>query len=268
MHEIANNPDIDAIYIVLPTGLHAEYAIKAAETGKSVWCEKPMARTATECQQIIDACAKNKVQLTIGYRMHHEANTQTIMKWGRNKPFGNIKELTVEAGYVEGRTDHWKQNKKMGGGAMYDMGVYPLNAARYATQEEPIAITAKQYTDRPEIYHEVDETTEFKLEFPSGAIANCKTSFGQGMNFLDVTCTNGHYRLEPFSSYTGVSGRADDGTTLKASPLNQQAKQMDDNAMAILNNTDVLVPGEEGLRDIRIVEAAYTSAAAGKRIEL
>ena len=126
MDRIANNPDIDVIYIVLPTGLHAKYAIKAANTGKHVWCEKPMARTATECQNIIDACSKNKVKLSIGYRMQHEPNTQQIIKWATTKPYGNIKNITAEAGYYDSRSDHWKQNKALGGGAMYDMGVYPF----------------------------------------------------------------------------------------------------------------------------------------------
>jgi len=152
MSDIANNPDIDVIYIVLPTGMHAEYAIKAANTGKHVWCEKPMARTAEECQAIIDACNKNKVKLSIGYRMQHEPNTQTIIGYAKDQPYGAIKTIRAEAGYREGRSNHWKQNKAMGGGAMYDMGVYSLNGARYAAGEEPIAVlSARHSTTRPEI---------------------------------------------------------------------------------------------------------------------
>jgi glucose-fructose oxidoreductase len=129
MHQVADNPDIDVIYIVLPTSMHSEYSVIAANAGKHVWCEKPMARTVAECQAIIDACQKNKVQLTIGYRMQHEPNTQTIMGYAESKPYGQIQSLIARAGYFDGRSDHWKQKKEMGGGAMYDMGVYPLNAA-------------------------------------------------------------------------------------------------------------------------------------------
>ncbi|MCR9251419.1 MAG: Gfo/Idh/MocA family oxidoreductase [bacterium] len=268
MHEIANNPDIDVIYIVLPTGLHAKYSIIAANTGKHVWCEKPMARTAIECQQIIDACNKNKVKLSIGYRMQHEPKTQELIKWADSKPYGKILNLSANAGYYDGRSDHWKQNKALGGGAMYDMGVYPLNAARYITGEEPISISARHENTRKGIYTEVDETTYFTLNFPSGAVANCSTSLGKGMNDLKVNCQNGWYGLSPFQSYGGIRETTSDGRTLVPTVRNQQARQMDDDALAILNSKEVLVPGEEGMRDIAIVEAAYRSASIGELVRL
>ena len=96
---LANNPAIDVIYIVLPPSMHAEYSIKAANAGKQVWCEKPMAMTAAECQSMIDAAKKNKVQLTIGYRMHHEPNTQKIMRFAKELPYGKLENLTAAAGY-------------------------------------------------------------------------------------------------------------------------------------------------------------------------
>jgi predicted dehydrogenase len=268
MHLMANDDGIDVVYIVLPTGLHAEYAIKAAEAGKHVWCEKPMARTAKECQMIIDACKKNGVKLSIGYRMQHETNTKLIMKWAYEKPFSSIREIAVGAGYYESRKDHWKMKKSMGGGAMYDMGVYPLNAARYTAGEEPVAVTATQYTNRPEVFTEVDETTEFTLEFPSGAMAKGKTSFGESLNLLNVDCRKGWYYLEPFQAYSGVKGETSNGIRLNPMKRNQQAVQMDDDARAIIENKPVLVPGEEGMKDIAIVEAIYESAASGERVIL
>lgn len=268
MDQIANNPAIDIIYIVLPTGLHAEYAIKAANTGKHVWCEKPMARTAAECQSIIDACNKNKVKLSIGYRLQHEPNTQTVIQFAKSKPYGDFKEIRAEAGYRENRTDHWKQNKALGGGCMYDMGVYSLNAARYTAGKEPIAVTARHETTRPDIYHEVDEITYFDLEFPGGAQAKCQTSFAESLNYLRADCVEGWYELKPFQAYNGVKGVTSDGLKLNLSVTNQQAKQMDDDAIAIANDKPVLVPGEEGLKDITIVEAIYKSAATGTRITL
>ncbi|MGD1957351.1 MAG: Gfo/Idh/MocA family protein [Fulvivirga sp.] len=268
MSEIANNPDIDVIYIVLPTGLHAEYSIKAAGTGKHVWCEKPMARTEEECQDIIDACENNRVKLSIGYRMQHEPNTQTIIKWSNSKPYGSIKTLDAEAGYYDGRTDHWKLKKEMGGGAIYDMGVYPINALRYASGMEPVAVSkARHETTRPDAYTDVDETTYFTLEFPGGVLGEGATSFGHNWNELRVNCEKGWYELSPFQSYSGIRGVTSDGKQLNQTIPNQQAKQMDDDALAI-NNTDVLVPGEEGLKDIRIVEAIKRSAQNNQRIEL
>lgn len=265
MHQIANNDDIDVIYIVLPTGLHAKYSILAANTGKHVWCEKPMARTEAECLAIIDACKKNRVKLSIGYRMQHEPNTRTIMQWAKSKPYGAMNSVIAEAGYYDGRKDHWKLKKAMGGGAMYDMGVYPLNAARYTVGKEPISVSATHLNNRKKLFNEVDETTMFTLSFPDGTIADCRTSLGESMNLLDVQCKNGWYRLEPFQSYTGVGGTTSDHKKLIPFKGNQQARQMDDDALAIMEDKPVLVPGEEGARDIRIVEAIYRSAAQGGR---
>ena len=268
MHEIANNDDIDVIYIVLPTGLHAKYAIKAANTGKHVWCEKPMAKTAEECQQIIDACNKNKVKLSIGYRMQHEKNTQTIMRWAETKPYGNIKNVISEAGYNGNTITPWKLVKEMGGGAIYDMGVYSINAARYSTGLEPIAVTANQSTNRPEIFTEVDETTSFKMEFPGGIMVDGKTSFGENLNNLDITARDGWYYLRPMQAYSGVRGETSDGKILRAMEKNQQAVQMDDDALAIINDKPVLVPGENGLKDIHIVEKINEAAAKSTRVQI
>lgn len=265
--KIADNPDIDVVYVVLPPVMHREYTVRAANAGKHVWCEKPMAMSAAECEAMIKACADNKVKLSIGYRMQHEPNTQEIIGYGRNKTFGKVKMVSVAAGYFDGRSDHWKQKRAMGGGAMFDMGVYSLNAARYVTGEEPVAVLAQEKTTRPEIYTEADETTLFQLEFPSGALANCATSLGMSMNYLYVTAEQGWYRLEPFQAYSGIRGASSKGT-LELQIPNQQARQMDDDALAILENKPLIVPGEEGWRDIRVVEAIHRSATEGKRIVL
>lgn len=268
MHELANNPAIDVVYIVLPTGLHMQYSIIAATAGKHVWCEKPMAMTTVECESIIAACKKNKVQLTVGYRMQHEPNTQRIIQLAKTKPYGKIQLITADAGYHNTGNSHgWRAEAKLGGGAMYDMGVYPLNAARYTAGEEPIAVTATQESTRP-LYKDVDETTHFQLEFPSGAIAECATSYAKNTNLLHAKCEKGWYELQPFQSYTGVRGKTSDNLVWEASPDNQQARQMDNDALAILNNSPVVVPGEEGMRDIRIVEAIFKAAKEKKRITL
>lgn len=265
---IANNPDIDVVYVVLPPSMHAEYTIRAAKAGKHVWCEKPMAVTTQECQTMIDACNKNKVSLAIGYRMHHEPNTQTLIQYSKSLPYGKIKSLTAAAGYFDPRTDHWKQKKSMGGGVMHDMGVYPLNAARYVTGQEPVSVLATQSTTRPEIYKEVAETIVFDLNFPGGATARCETSYGKGMNDLEVTCEKGWYKLSPFQAYSGIKGEASDGKLFNAAIPNQQAKQMDDDATSIMTNRPMLVPGEEGLKDIRVVEAIYRSISEKKRVNV
>ena len=270
--KIADNPDIDVVYIVLPPSMHKEYVIRGANAGKHVWCEKPMAITAADCQEMIDACKKNKQSLAIGYRLHHEPNTQAYRKIINQQLLGKVKSVKCGAGYYDSRTNHWKQNKAMGGGVLYDMGVYSIQGARLGTGMEPIAVLeAKTSTTRPDVYKNgLDETAVAKLEFPGGVIADIKTSFGENVNFMDVDCEKGMIKLSPYSGYTGARG---------ASPLGeidfdyevpmQQAMQMDDDALAIKQGKPMLVPGEEGLRDIRIVEAIYKSAGGnGSRITI
>ncbi len=268
---IANNADIDVIYIVLPPSMHHKYVIKAANAGKHVWCEKPMAITAKECEEMIAACKKNKQSLSIGYRLHHEPNTQEYRRIVNNKLLGDVQKLDCAAGYRDNRTDHWKQKKEMGGGVLYDMGVYSIQGARLGTGMEPVAIlSAQTSTTRPEIYKNgLDETTIATLEFPGGVIANIKTSFGDNINFLDIVCEKGEIKMAPYSGYSGAKGSSPLGTINFPYQVPwQQAKQMDDDAMAIMENKPMLVPGEEGLRDIRIVEAIYQSAGSGKRVSL
>lgn len=269
MHQMADNPDIDVVYITLPTGLHKQYSVIGAEAGKHVWCEKPMAMNAAECEEIIAACKKNKVKLSIGYRMQHEPNTQRIIQMAKTKPYGQIEKITSGAGYRSTADSyHWRADPKLGGGAMYDMGVYPLNAVRYTAGEEPISVTAREEPAVNPLYKDVDETMHFALEFPSGCVAECTTSYAKSMNFLHAQCEKGWYELRPFQSYHGVQGKTSDGTLLNAPIDNQQAKQMDDDALAILNDSPLLVPGEEGLKDIRIVEAIFKAAKENKSIRL
>jgi glucose-fructose oxidoreductase len=266
---IANNPDIDVVYVVLPPSMHREYVLRAAMAGKHVWCEKPMAITPQECEEMINACKSNKRKLAIGYRLHHEPNTQEYRRIVNNQLLGKVQKLNCAAGYFDGRTDHWKQKKEMGGGVLYDMGVYAIQGARLGTGMEPVAvISAKTSTTRPYIYKNgLDETTVATLGFPGGVIADIKTSFGENINFMDITCQKGEIKMAPYSAYSGVRGVSPLGmiNTPYSVPW-QQAKQMDDDALSIMNDKDMLVPGEEGLRDIRIVEAIYKSANTGKQV--
>jgi glucose-fructose oxidoreductase len=269
--QIANNPDIDVVYVVLPPSMHKEYTIRAANAGKHVWCEKPMAMTAQECQEMITACRSNKKQLAIGYRLQHEPTTRAWRKLISDKALGKVQSVNCAAGYRDNRTDHWKQKKEMGGGVMYDMGVYSIQGARLGTGSEPIRVlSAQTSTTRPEIYKNgLDETAVAKLEFPGGIIADIKTSFGENINFLDIRCEKGIINVSPYSAYNGQ---------LVTSPLGkiqhpysipmQQTIQMDADALALLNNKPMAVPGEEGMRDIRIVESIYRSAASSAPVKL
>ena len=273
---IADNPDIQAVYIATPNDLHKPLTLRAANAGKHVWCEKPMAMDAAEGQAMIEACRANKVQLTIGYRLQHDPITRRLMAMAREKPYGRILKLRAEAGFhayddVDPANKPWRLLPQHGGGAMYDMGVYALNAARYTSGQEPVAVTARQEVVREHLFQGVDETMHFTLEFADGLVAECATSFGREMNTLRADCERGWYELSPFQTYDGLKGRTSDGQTFASTGTSpyQQAKQMDDNALAILRGEPPLVPGEEGLRDMRVVDAVYASArAGGKRIVL
>ncbi len=269
--EIANNDDIDVVYVVLPPSMHEEYVVRAANAGKHVWCEKPMAVTEAECTRMIAACNKNKRKLAIGYRLQHEPNTKEYRRIVNQKLLGKVLKLEDAAGYVDNRTDHWKQKREMGGGVMLDMGVYAIQGARLGTGMEPISVvSAKTSTTRPNIYKDgLAETAIATLEFPGGVMANIKTSFGENVNFMNIYCEKGVIEMAPYSAYSGVKGRSPLGeiNTPYEVPW-QQANQMDDDALSIMNNKPMLVPGEEGLRDIRIVEAILKSAATGQQVKL
>jgi glucose-fructose oxidoreductase len=268
---IADNKDIDVVYVVLPPSMHKEYVIRAANAGKHVWCEKPMAITAEECQAMIDACNKNNKKLAIGYRLHHDPNTQEYTNIVKQELLGKVKSASCGAGYRENRTNHWKQKKEMGGGVLYDMGVYAIQGARLGTNMEPIAIiSAETSTTRPEIYKNgLDETVIAKLEFPGGVFADIKTSFGENINYLDIVCEKGDIHVSPYQAYAGVKAVSPLGEINHPYQVPwQQAKQMDDDALSIMEDKPMLVPGEEGLRDIRIAEAIYQCAASGKKVTL
>src|SRR5690606_28165572 len=163
----------------------------------------------------------------------------------------------------------WRFQRAMGGGALYDMGVYCINAIRYAVGEEPVRVVrAEQTTTRPELFGDVDETTEFELEFASGLVAYGRTSVGELINELRVECARGSYYLEPMQAYTGVRGATSDGKALDAPIESQQAQQMDDDARSILEDRPVMVPGEEGLADVRIVEAILECARTRAPVDL
>ncbi|SFB31432.1 Gfo/Idh/MocA family protein [Algoriphagus aquimarinus] len=266
---IADNPAIDVIYIVLPPSMHMEYVVRAAKAGKHVWCEKPMAVTVDECQTMIDACKQANVSLSIGYRCQHEPNTKAFQKIVKEQSLGKVLGLDCAAGYRENRTDHWKQKREMGGGVIYDMGVYSIQGARLGAGMEPIAVnSAKVWTERPDIYKDgLGEIVEAELEFPGGVIGTIKTSFGDNMNFLNINCEKGMIEMEPFSAYAGIKGKSPLGEiNFPFQQPMEQVWQMDDDAQTIMDGKPQAVPGEEGLRDIRIVQAILKSAETGKKV--
>ena len=267
--EIAGNDDIDIIYIVLPNSMHAEYTIRAARAGKHVICEKPMALSVQECRMMIDACHEAGVTLSIGYRMHFERTTQEVMKWGREKEFGKINYVHASAGFIwpDDNENHWKLKRSYGGGPLMDMGVYSIQAARYSTQEEPVSVTGQQYKPDTVYFREVPQTVTFQLAFPSGAVASLSSSFGNYSNQLYVSCTEGWYELNPFQAYGGIRGQSSRGE-ISFPQVDQQGTQMDEVALCIQEGKPMRVTGEEGLADMKVVEAIRKATETGKTISI
>jgi glucose-fructose oxidoreductase len=270
---LASNPDIDIVYIVLPNSMHAEYTIRALKAGKHVLCEKPMANTPQECEQMIAAAKAANRKLQIGYRLHYEPFNQAMIKMARDQEFGPTRVILTDAAFSIGDPTQWRLRKAMaGGGSMMDIGIYALNAARYLSGEEPIEVNAMSYTTPNDPrFTEVEETTLFQLRFPSGVLANCTSSYGCGVNRFRVVGTKGAFELEPALSYEGLRMRVMRGGTIEERnpPVrNHFAAEMDALAECIMNGTESQTPGEEGLRDLRIITAIYESAKTGRPVKL
>ena len=180
---IRNNPEVDIIYIVLPNGLHAEYTIRGAQAGKHIMCEKPMAIAVPECQAMIAACNKAGRKLMIAYRAQYEPYNLAAIAIAQKKELGILKAIVADHGRnldPKDPADRWRMNKKLaGGGSLFDIGIYSLQATRYITGEEPTEISAMMYsTSNDPRFKEVEENVNFILRFPSGVLANCTSSYG------------------------------------------------------------------------------------------
>lgn len=260
---IADNDEIDIVYVVLPNGMHAEYTIRAAEAGKHVISEKPMATSVRDCERMIEACDRAGVKLSIGYRLHFDPYHQEIMRLGQEDVFGPV--TMVEGGYsfTYRNTDAWRFDKEMaGGGALLDVGIYAIQGARYVTGEEPVRVLAQAFNTRPDVFQEIYESILWQMEFPSGAVSTHSTSYSGYVNRLYFTAPGGWAELDPSYHYDSQSGRTSDGP-MDFPQVNQQARQMDDFVDCILNDRKSRVSGDEGLRDMRVIEAIYRSIDSG-----
>ena len=267
---IADNDSIDVIYVVLPNSMHAEFCIRAATAGKHVICEKPMAVSVAECDAIMNACNEHKVKLSVGYRMQSDPYTHEVKKYVREKTFGDVLFVSSDAGYVSnGNPDQWRLNKKLsGGGALMNMGVYAIQTSIYGTGQNPISVSAQEFSTRPDYFKDTDETITAQFKFENGAVAHMMTSHNANGNRLKCHCNKGWFELDPAHSYGPISGRTSNGDVLKFPHKRQQALQMDDFAKHILLDSKNVAPGEMGKRDMIIVEAIYKSIREGGQEQL
>ncbi|MFO7446404.1 MAG: Gfo/Idh/MocA family oxidoreductase [Ignavibacteriaceae bacterium] len=257
---IADNKSIDIVYVVLPNSMHHEFTIRAAKAGKHVICEKPMGVSVKECEEMIDACKQAGVRLFVGYRLHFDPFHKTAMNF-RNDGHGKIKMVHSEFAFKIGDPNQWRLKKDLaGGGAMMDLGIYAVQAARYSTGEEPISVTAQEYKTDPVKFKEVDETIYWQMEFPGGAASTSVTSYAAPANRLYIGAEEGWLELRPAYSYRGIKGSTNEGNLIMPE-VNQQALQMDGMAKCIMDRCKSDADGEEGLKDLKVIEAIYKSIA-------
>ena len=271
---IKDNPEVDVIYIVLPNGMHAEYTVRGLEAGKHVLCEKPMANTPAECQQMIDAGKKAGRKLMIAYRCQYEPYNREAIRIARSGEMGPTQMILADAGFPIGDPTQWRLNKKMaGGGSMMDIGIYALNASRYLTGEEPAEINAMSYSHPSDPrFKEVEEHINFQLRFPSGILANCTSSYGYfQQSHCRVMGTHARLEMDPFMWYSGLRmwiERDNDIDWKSLQVVDHFATEMEHMSDCVMQNKEPHTPGEEGLRDITIIQGIYEAARSQKTVKL
>jgi predicted dehydrogenase len=271
---IKDNPEVDVIYIVLPNSMHAEYTIRGLQAGKHVLCEKPMATTPEECQAMIDAGRKANRKLMIAYRCHYEPFNREMIRIAREQEFGPVKIILADAGFNIGDPSQWRLKKSMaGGGSLMDIGIYALQAARYISGEEPTEVSAMSYTTPGDVrFKEVEETINFQLRFPSGVLANCTSDYSSAFrSHFRAIAVNGYSELDPAIAYTGQRMRVSHGDELierVLQPRDHFAAEMDHMSQCVMEYRTPLTPGEEGLRDLKIMMAIYEAARTGNTVKL
>jgi len=266
---IADNPDIDIIYVVLPNGMHAEYTIRAAEAGKHVICEKPMATSVGDAEAMVRACREADCKLSIGYRLHFEPHNREMMRLGQKEAYGAIERLNAGFGFTFGNNpDAWRLDKELaGGGPLMDVGIYAVQGAIYTLGAVPVSVRARTELNNPELFDEIEETIYWEMEFPGGLTAECESSYSQNYNYLDAGAEKGYFRLEPAYGYSGQHIETSDGP-IDFGEVYEQVLQMDAFADCIINGRESRVPGEMGLRDMKILTGIYEAAETGERVEL
>jgi predicted dehydrogenase len=271
---IKNNADVDVIYVVLPNGMHAEYTVRGLQAGKHVLCEKPMANSPAECQQMIDAALKVDRKLMIAYRCHYEPYNREAIRIARSGELGPTQMILADAGFRIGDPKQWRLNKQMaGGGSMMDIGIYALNASRYLTGEEPKEVNAMIYSTLGDArFKEVEEHVTFQLRFPSGILANCSSSYGCfHQSHYRVMGTDARLGVDPATWYNGLRLWIERDNVIEQRDLpsvDHFAAEMDHMSDCVMQNQQPLTPGEEGLRDLTIIHAIYESARSQKMVTL
>lgn len=270
MHRMADNDDIDIVYVVTPNALHLEHTVAAAKAGKHVFCEKPLEISVQRCQQMIDACKAADRMLGTAYRCRFEPHHIECIRIAREQELGPVRIIEAGFGIDVGAADQWRVKRALsGGGALMDVGIYALQATRYLTGEEPVLVSATETKIDPVKFAEVDETVTWTAQFPGGAIAYCTASFKVGgiKNFR-ANCDRGWFELDPAYYYGGIKGVRSDGKPLSFPQVDMFASELDDFARCVIEKRPTSVPGEEGMQDVKILSAIYESIRTGRAVKI
>ena len=274
---LKDNPEVDIVYVVLPNAMHLEFVTRAAQAGKHVLCEKPMATSSADAERMVAACRDARVKLMVAYRMQYEATQRATIAMVRSKELGDLR--MIEA--VNGQNDapgQWRQSKAMaGGGSLPDVGIYCYNAFRYLTGEEPVEITARitQPKDDPR-FREIEDLAQFTMLFPSGVLGVGTSAYSvHQTRTLRAVASRGSIALDNAFAYDSIAmnvsrkaGPVNGVERRQYPPKNQFATELDHFAQAIRADRQPHTPGEEGLQDMRIMEAVYQAAAGGSTVKL
>ena len=275
---IKDNPAIDFVYIVLPNDLHAEYTARAAQAGKHVLCEKPMATSIPDAERMIAACKTAGKLLMLAYRMQYDPYHRLLIKTVRDKQFGPLRAISAVNGQNDMPDGQWRQVlRQAGGGSLPDVGIYCFNAARYITGQEPIEVSAQltQPRDDPR-FREIEDAVSFTLRFPGDVLAQCLCGYSfHETRTLSVMTAAGSIQLDPAFAYEGLrmhighkEGQAYAIDERRFAHKSQFAREMDHFAECIRANRTPHTPGEEGLQDLKVMAAIYQAARGGGVVKM
>lgn len=264
--------EVDAVYVALPNALHKECAVRAARMGVHVLCEKPMATSAADCEEMIRAARESGVALMIAYRLHFEEANVSTGELVAGGVVGDPRYFTSEFSY-QVRGGNIRTKDDLGGGALWDLGVYCVNAARHLFRAEPEEAFAMAMPARDDRFHGVDEGWGCLLSFPRGRVASFTVSFGAApTSRYRLVGTRGDVWLDPAYEYEGSLVRhltvAERTRTRTFGPRDQFAPELVRFSQAVLEGTDPEPSGREGLADVRVIEALLASSRTGRPVKL
>jgi predicted dehydrogenase len=269
MDRMADNTDIDVVYVVTPNALHLQHGSDAAKAGKHVFCEKPLEISSERCQQLISAVKAAKRRLGVAYRCRFEPHHLEAIRLARSREIGALRSIDAYFGFNI-QPSVWRLKRALsGGGPLLDVGIYALQATRYLTGEEPSWVSGLTTAGDAARFSEVEASVLWEARFPGGAVTQCGASYVcSPTGYIRVIGERGGFALDPAFNYGGIRGVRSDGRAIAFPDIDQFAAEMDDFARCIEEDSPSLVSGEEGLRDVRIMMAIYRSARTGMPVDL